>query len=354
MFKLLQAVFITLMVAACSTTGSHNSSTDLGSFLVEGTGTKLEDAKADGFRKAIELAVGVAILSERESVNNKMAKQYILSHSSGYVENFTILDMQVVGTNPSKYKVMMRVFVKPTLVDDYVLYRSKGATDIDGHRADANVKTYLDSRASGNDMLKAVLNDFPEKAFEVKVLPPKVTYVASDGFPSINVWYYLKYSDKYVKSLGQVLDYVKDRDCTFMCGNDSYTVGYLDSPTDILPKFKTYYFNDGEKPAIIFHSLYENTDQHGNRFVAKVDFLDSGNQVLATICHFPPSAQYRDGFKGITAVTIAQWMKEPNGFRLVLDNWTSPKTGKKPYRDLLANLNRVDVTIVAPNKCKAE
>jgi len=346
MFKLLQAVFITLMVAACSTTGSHNSSTDLGSFLVEGTGTKLEDAKADGFRKAIELAVGVAILSERESVNNKMAKQYILSHSSGYVENFTILDMQVVGTNPSKYKVMMRVFVKPTLVDDYVLYRSKDAKEIDGQRAAANVNTYLDSRASGTEMLNAVLQDFPEKAYEVHVYAPRIT-VDNKGNPSIDVDYKIKLSDKFLKSLDQVLDRIKERDCSVLCGENTYKLIYKENPDDFVPKFKTHYFNDSSKPQLIYEQLYNKSDSEGNRFVAKMDYVDSSGTILATACDATAASKARNGNKGLTALL---WSDDyGTGFNV---NWIDPRTNTRPYQNMLKNLSKVEITIVRPWNCR--
>jgi len=350
MFKLLQAVFITLMVAACSTTGSINTSKntaiDLGSFLVEGTGAKLEDAKTDGFRKAIELAVGVAILSERESVNNKMAKQYILSHSSGYVEKFVILDTQVVGTNPSKYKVMMRVFVKPTMVDDYVMYQSKDAKDIDGHRAAANVNTYLDSRASGGEMLNAVLKDFPEKAYEVHVYAPRVT-VDNKGDPSIDVDYKIKLSDKFLKSLDQVLDRIKERDCSVLCGENTYKLIYKENPNDFIPKFKTHYFNDSSKPQLIYEQLYNTSDSQGNRFVAKMDYLDSSGTILATACDATTESKARNGNKGLTALL---WSADyGTGFNV---NWVDPRTNTRPYRNILSSLSKVEITIVRPWNCK--
>jgi len=346
MFKLLQAVFITLMVAACSTSGSintsKNTSTDLGSFIVEGTGAKFEDAKADGFRKAIELAVGVAILSERESVNNKMAKQYILSHSSGYVENFSILDTQVVGTNPAKYKVMMRVEVKPTLVDDYVLYRSKDAKDIDGQRAAANVSTYNNSVETGNNMLLAVLNDFPEKAYTVEVLPIEV-FTSSSGKPSINVLYRFSYSDKYLRSLGQVLDKVKDSDCVWFCAGHGFALDYYEDPSDLLPKHKFFYFNEDTKVKLIHNELYGKTDNDGHRFVVKVDFLDSAGNVLATSCHFPESSKFGNTTNKLSSAKKYNIRpEEPEGFSRQIND---------PRSTLISSLSRVEVNVVKLYKC---
>ncbi|MFY8211764.1 MAG: hypothetical protein ACOVLB_03780, partial [Candidatus Nanopelagicus sp.] len=219
MFKLLTALVLSALLAACGTTPTTQTAKDnnpriLGPYKVEGNGKTFEEAKSDAFKKAIEQAVGVAVMSEREVRNKELVKQYVLTHSSGYVERYGILEKQ---TNGSQHKLLVEVYVRTgTMVDDYAIYRSKDATNIDGSRAAVNHRTYQDSVDSGNSMLNAVLDDFPEKAYDIEVLPITV-FTNQQGKPVVQVNYNIQYSSKWLRGLGQVLDQLKDGDCNWFC-----------------------------------------------------------------------------------------------------------------------------------------
>ena len=342
MFKLLTILILSALLAACGTvqTAKDNNPRILGPYKVEGNGKTFEEAKSDAFKKAIEQAVGVAVMSEREVRNKELVKQYVLTHSSGYVERYGVLEKQ---TNGSQHKLLVEVYVRTgNMVSDYAIYRSKDATNIDGSRAAVNHRTYQDSVDSGNSMLNAVLDDFPEKAYDIEVLPITV-FTNAKGKPVVQVNYNIRYSSKYLQGLGQVLDQLKDGDCNWFCDGYFFRVDYYENPNDLLPQNKQYFFKDKTRPEMIMKKLYNTRDNSDHRFAVKVDYLNSSGKVLWTHCDYPWYSTYQYFTYRLSAFKHQNglWPVTPEGFALQVSE-----------ADVEA-LSRVEVNAVGLYKCRS-
>ena len=68
--RTLLITFFCCILTACSTTGFSKHTSIVGPFNVVGTGSTQELARQDGFKKAIEYSMGVAIQSEKIIQNN--------------------------------------------------------------------------------------------------------------------------------------------------------------------------------------------------------------------------------------------------------------------------------------------
>lgn len=351
MFKFLTTVSLVVLLAACGTiqTAKNSNPKIAGPYLVEGTGKSFNDAKSDAFRKAIEQAVGVAVLAERESRDKKLITEYVLNHSSGYVDRFTVLDKQDTG---GRHKVSVEVYVKTsTIVDDYVLYKSKGSNNFDGEQATAKVDTYRVTQETGIDMISAVLKDFPEKTFDVDVSQPEVLIDKETKKPQIAIYYSVRWSHKFLQSLAQVLNQVKDKDCTWFCEGVSYELHYLDEKRNA--QHKTFYFNDEMITDLIFEKLYRGYGDWNPRYVAKIDFVDNYGNVLATACHFPNRASSRPVRGGLASIRYdwyGSYSEDKNGVAYNID-WQD-SNGRQPIKDAMSRMNKVEVTIVRPEKCR--
>jgi len=65
---------------------------------VIGEGATVEQARQQGFRLAVEHAVGTVVSSETEVRNDRQVRDEIITYASGYVDRFEVVEQQKVGT----------------------------------------------------------------------------------------------------------------------------------------------------------------------------------------------------------------------------------------------------------------
>jgi hypothetical protein len=352
--RILISVFILSLLAACSTTGFSKYSNIVGPFTVVGQGPTQEAARQDGFKKAIEYSMGVAIQSEKIIQNNNLDKNYILSHSSGYIDQFKI---NKVTENSGRVEVEMEVFVKPTYLDDYVIKSSDKNFRIEGQHLKEGINTFQAERASGDDLLMSVLKDYPTKSFDFQS-EPVVFKVDGDRVLYAEFKYTLKWSDAYLRSLAQTLKMVSDSDCKMFCDNLAfYKVSYKKNQGDLLNTNDTIYFKDNTRPKLVykylrgahFPAVYSKSQQkHANvRYVIRIDFADANRTILNTSCYYPDSARKQDYWEGeqffidnkpIVAETVKIYIKR--------NNWYSDH-----YKNL-ERYNTITVKVTRPDMCQ--
>ena len=350
MTKLLATMILSVLLAACSTTDSAKdpnakvSTTKdsnpkiLGPYHVEGNGKTVDEAKNDAFKKAIEQAVGVAVMTQRESKNKELVKQYILTHSAGYVERYEILTKNMTSSNPARYKVSVEVWVRTgTMVDDYALYQSTSASDIDGERAATNYRTHKDAVDSAVATVNAVLDDWPEKAYDVEVQPIQI-YSNNAGKPVVQVDYNYSWSSKYLRSLAQVLAPLQDKENCFLCVSHRMGIGYYENPDDLLIKKYWFFFKTETIPNTVIKKIYGTRDDAGNRFAVKIDYLDNGGKIIGTRCHF--SERTKAGYDGqISSPKYIEAIRPTESVAVEVSE------------SFIAQLSRVEVNIVDLYKC---
>ena len=101
---------------------------------VEGRGHTESEARRNGFALAVEQAVGTLVLSEREAVQQKLTRQEVTNYSSGYVDNFKILNKTIHG---NEVTVTMDVWVAHSAIANRLFGRSEVAGQVDGARIGA-------------------------------------------------------------------------------------------------------------------------------------------------------------------------------------------------------------------------
>ncbi len=135
---------------------------------VTGEGSSLEEAKKNGFVKAIEIQIGVLILSERESNKYSLLRNDILAYSSGYVDDFKIVSHHYAN---NQHVVALEVKVASSKLSQRLLGGGTSVGDVDGARHATQYESYLNTKASGDALLSAILNDYPARAYYIKQWP---------------------------------------------------------------------------------------------------------------------------------------------------------------------------------------
>ena len=171
---------------------------------VESSGATFDAARNEGFRLAVEQAVGSLVTSEAQSRNGALVRQETISYSSGYVDRFEIVERTEVQTPRSKTTVRMKVWVSHSAIADRLLYQSTSSTNVDGSRAAATASTVLQERKTGDQLAGAVLADFPKRAFDVTAESVRIS-LDRNRQVQLEVPYRIRWNYQYLVSLAETL-----------------------------------------------------------------------------------------------------------------------------------------------------
>jgi hypothetical protein len=334
--KKLIMLFVFILVGCASTPQSSAQ----GPFLVTGYGKTFELAKDSAFRSAVEFAVGAAVLAERRTTNDELVLKSILSHSSGYVDRYEIISTQEVA---GKFTVQMRVYIKPSMIHDYVLYTAKDGVGVNGDRADATINSYTTERNRGDQFVEGVLRDYPEKAYTIKQENFSVK-INNDRNFFIYIPYTISLSDKYLMALSDTLAKIQDRKCSAFCGDiPSFEVVYK-KPGDYIVTKDKYYFNDVTRPKKVFAQLsqWSSDYEYFSIYKIQVDLYNTAGRTLKRYCVDSQRPPMQGGPNNIAfGITGGTWSYSES---IVL-----PLMGQ--LKERLKDIDRVELSVVKPNQC---
>lgn len=221
---------------------------------VEGRGYTEAEARRNGFALAVEQAVGTLVLSERESVQRKLARNDVTAYSSGYVDNFRILDKTMRG---NEVTVTMDVWVAHSAIATRLFGRSETAGQVDGARIGAQVQTLQQSLSDGDRVVARVLQDFPRRAFDV-TMGNAVFRMDQDRRTLMEIPFALKWNYDYITSLHETLQATaqnpRAKNCwnhNQDCANQTYIRVVAKSPTSFTKWDNTLGFNDYQKHHLV-------------------------------------------------------------------------------------------------------
>lgn len=168
---------------------------------VVGEGDTPEQARVNGFRLAVEQAVGSIVLSETEVANGRIRRDEIISYASGFVDKFNIIKTDQVG---ARSRVTMEIWVGESSIARRLLNDSAGSGTIDGQRLATQVETLQNERLAGDRLLTPVLRDFPRRAFSVELERTQIDFDARRTL-QLEVPVTVGWSGAYLTSLFEVL-----------------------------------------------------------------------------------------------------------------------------------------------------
>ena len=190
---------------------------------VIGEGTTVDQARQQGFRLAVEHAVGTVVASETEVRNDRVARDEIITYAAGYVDRFEVVEQQQVG---NRVLVNMKVWVRPSRIANRLLNRSATAGTVEGARISTQIQTLQHERKSGDRLLSSVLADFPHRSFYIHLEKTQVMF-DSNRTGQLEVKFHLQWSREYLESIAEALTAIShrpDSQCggIFGCRNISF------------------------------------------------------------------------------------------------------------------------------------
>lgn len=139
---------------------------------VEGRGATIQEARDNGFRLAVEQAIGTVIASETEVRQGRITRDEIISYAAGHVDHFEIASTTQAS---DVYRMRMRVWVAPSIMSQRLLVRSESAGKINGDQSAVVLDSINREYAQGDRMTDAVLRDWPKRSFDIELEPSAIT-----------------------------------------------------------------------------------------------------------------------------------------------------------------------------------
>lgn len=204
------ALFIPSPVGVALTVGKwiYDAATRQQVYYIEvaGHGTTVTEARQAAFRTAVESALGSLISSETVVTNGRVERDEIISYAAGFVDRWEAVSTTTDATGTT---VTMRVWVRRSALADRLLGRTEQSGQIDGARASTQLQTINQERATGDRLLQTVLDDFPRRAFDIRMEPAKVN--RQNRSAVLDVIFTISWNQDYLRSLWTALDATAQR-----------------------------------------------------------------------------------------------------------------------------------------------
>lgn len=187
---------------------------------VESQASDFEKAKKQAFRLASEQVAGTVVLSESELRNSKLTRDEIITYSSGLIDEYKIVDRY---DNGNSVKLTMDVWIVESVMAQRLLAKSATEKGLDGPLLGTRAESILDERTRGDDIFRAILRDFPRRAFSVKMETPDV-FMDAYRNTQISIPIAIKWDQRYVNAFNDAAEKTGNKICRFGCADLRYFI----------------------------------------------------------------------------------------------------------------------------------
>jgi len=248
---------------------------------VEAQANTDEQARHEGFRQAVEQAVGTLVLSETEVLNGNINFRELINYASGFVYRYNIVSRE--SMSQGGVKLIMDVTVRRSAIADRLLNTSVGNTPVSGRDMSARLETMLDERQRGDQVIAQVVRDYPRRAFNIRPGPVEYT-ITSNRQIRLTVPWELQFDFYFVQAVFQAMQATSQQLPTCwtypQCPTQYKFRATVKSP-DAFFMADTWQasFSDPEKIRILAAAML------GSQPAIQLTIRDDANQVAHTSCH---------------------------------------------------------------------
>lgn len=208
---------------------------------VESRAETFDAARNEAFRLAIEQAVGTLILSETEAQNYRLRRNEIVTYASGYVDRYEITDRSRTG---GQVQLKIKVWVAHSAIAGRLLHQQTEPHEVSGSTIAAQIQTFQHQQQSGDRLLATVLQDYPQRAFDVQLEPARVA-VDSQRQGHLQVPFVVSWSRRYLDALAETLKNINQYpQCTSMLADCRGAHSRVELAVNVFAKDPGAWFNN--------------------------------------------------------------------------------------------------------------
>ena len=328
MKKLATIAIVSIAMYGCASSPANKT---YGPYKVTGVGNTCEQARDNAFRIAVEQSFGTAVMAERQMKNDVLTRDEVLSHSSGFIEDYTILNTE---KSVSGCKVQMSATVKPSMVNQYIFNDPRDSKDLNGKKLNAQVSTYLDERSRSDALINEFFTDYVKRAYKIK--QNKVEYVNDNNRQTYMVVNYeISMNGDFLKALDYTLSKVQEQ-CSGNCSRKpKYIVNYTEK-NSIIPKMNRYFFSDMQTPELVNKLII---GECGYTYFVKVNIYNDDGKSIYSQTYLPEVAvpRFTDDYGWGYGINSIMW-SEVNHVNIPLNKFA------------VGEMKRVEVSLVDNSK----
>ena len=179
---------------------SRDTNEDVFYVRVQSTGNSESAARTEAFRLAIDQAVGSLLISETEIQNGKVARHNVINYNSGYVHDFEYVN---IHRQNNQVTLQIDVYVSKSKIAERLAVQGQIEGELQGGRIAEAFKSIQQEQQTGDQLLDAVLNDFPHKAFDINNI--NIVYTNPNRQPTLNVAFETQWIPKYITAFKEAL-----------------------------------------------------------------------------------------------------------------------------------------------------
>jgi len=254
-------------------------------------GKSVEDAKRSCFEDAIEKVAGQVIIMEREATGSQITKYNVGQYSSGYINDYEIIEQKQDGWG--EWNLKMRLSVSSSKIAHSKLPVPIQINDIDSDKELDIFESKFEQRYDADALLGTVLGNYPENAYVINSnnTEIQVTKLRSAVY---KIPYSIKMNQKWVEALNEATKLVSidSGNCSTLSLSRAVTKKYL-CPKEpdmrvfvdgaFMPTAHSYYLPDQMTLELINNYLRPNLvgQQH---IGLRVDMIDQNGQLFDSRC----------------------------------------------------------------------
>lgn len=248
---------------------------------VEAQANTEEQARHEGFRQAVEQAVGTLVLSETEVRNGNVDFRELINYASGFVYRYSIVSKESLPQGG--VRLVLDVTVRRSAIADRLLNTTVNSAPIPARDMAARLETILDERSRGDQVVAQVLRDYPRRAFNIR--PGQVEYtIAADRQIRLTIPWELEFNYNFVQALFQAMQATAQQFPTCwthpQCPVQYRFVATVMQPNAVFMKDTLQAsFSDPDKLRIMAAAML------GSQPAVQLTIRDNANQVAHTSCH---------------------------------------------------------------------
>lgn len=168
-------------------------------------GATEEQARAEGFRSAINQAIGSVVATQTETQNQRLVRNEIVNYSSGFVDRYEVIEREQVG---NQVRLKMRVWVAESKIAHRLLSQGFSLQTVPGPQLAAQAQTLLEERQRGDQLVAAIMRDFPHRAFDIIAEQGRMSF--NNRVPRLEVPVTVRWNPNFVSALREALALTKD------------------------------------------------------------------------------------------------------------------------------------------------
>jgi hypothetical protein len=211
-----------IMLSGCATTERQAKLEGPGIF-VRATGEAFTKAQAldQAFREAVQQATGVVMSSQQQVVNNQLARDEILSYSSGFIVSHEVVREQTLASG--RYRVEINALISSAKLAERLLSGGPSQRTVGAQTQQiyGQISSLLQERQSGDALLLSLAREFPKNSFTIEVAPPKAEVSAQRStrlvFPVTIRW-----AKGYLEAFEATVKYIARDRCILITEADFY------------------------------------------------------------------------------------------------------------------------------------